>query len=128
MELEQVKEHFKYAKEVRCLGDDGIYNLQNMTEKGIHYFDNHIFFIDNYNGNCVLYQETTNQLAEILTYIFDRGEEVEVKDLGDGKWNKYNFLTFKGCLHSKMAFFSAIHTLVVSMNYMIFFLLLVLDF
>lgn len=86
MNLEQVKKHFKYAKEVRCLADNTIHDLTKINEKGIVCGAVMRGFIFKQLGNdlhCYLYNSTTNQLAEILTYIFDRGEEVEVSANGD---------------------------------------------
>ena len=86
MNLEQVKEHFKYAKEVRCLADGKICDITKASNQGFYknILDN--IQVDGSVGdyNCLLYRENTNQLAEILTYIFDRGEEVIVWD-EDGK-------------------------------------------
>ncbi len=86
MNLEQVKEHFKYAKEVRCLGDKKIYDLTKISEKGIragYAMQGFVFKQSNGGLNCHLYDSETNQLAEILTYIFERGEEVEVSANGE---------------------------------------------
>ena len=95
MNLEQVKEHFKYAKEVRCLADGKICDITKASNQGFYknILDN--IQVDGSVGdyNCLLYRENTNQLAEILTYIFDRGEEVIVWD-EDGKEYIKPFVTF----------------------------------
>lgn len=101
LNLEQVKEHFKYAKEVRCVGKS-IYegHLYEIDLEDAHYGDGK--FKDNVycqakqgsaNGDCMLYKSDTNQLAEILTYIFDRGEEVEVSN-DSITWFKNLFIGF----------------------------------
>ena len=89
MNLEQVKEHFKYAKEVRCLANGQIFNITEKGEKGIYKADN-CFWVS-HKIQCLIFDGLTNQLAEILSYIFDRGEEVEVQN-GLGEWIKRYFI------------------------------------
>ena len=36
MNIEEVKEHFKDAKEVRCLRNGKTYKMSNMTDRGIY--------------------------------------------------------------------------------------------
>ena len=93
MNLEQVKEHFKYAKEVRCLATKIIRNVKDLGKLGI-YSNTGTIWASLKDGNYIkLYNPDTNQLAEILTYVFDRGEEVEVSD--DGKeWEIRRFIGF----------------------------------
>jgi len=92
LNLEQVKEHFKYAKEVRCLGKKTMHDITKCDERGIHKFmDYYYICIDGLN--VVLADIEYNELAEILTYIFDRGEEVIVWD-EDGKEYIKPFVTF----------------------------------
>ena len=97
MNLEQVKEHFKYAKEVRCLGKSSyegkIYEI-DLTDVYCGEGKNKSVFCRTTDDStdCMLYNSKTNQLAEILTYIFDRGEEVEV--LSAGTWHKRKFIGF----------------------------------
>ena len=92
MNLEQVKEHFKYAKEVRCLADGTIYDISTPNKTGITKDSNKFVGYDSNRQRAVILANT-NQLAEILTYIFDRGEEVEVSD--DGKeWEIRRFIGF----------------------------------
>ena len=83
LNLEQVKEHFKYAKEVRCLATKIIRNVKDLGKLGI-YSNTGTIWASLKDGNYIkLYNPDTNQLAEILTYIFDRGEEIEVSGAGD---------------------------------------------
>ena len=92
LNLEQVKEHFKYAKEVKCLSDGDIFDITK--SKGIVQESNYDVILlteEAKEFNCVLYLSDTNQLAEILTYVFDRGEEVEVSD-NKVHWNSYFFV------------------------------------
>ena len=98
MNLEQVKEHFKYAKEVRCLGksvyEGKIYKI-DLTDVYYGEGKNKSVFCRTTDDStdCKLYNSDTNQLAEIITYIFERGEEVEVSDnLKD--WKKRKFIGF----------------------------------
>lgn len=101
MNLEQVKEHFKFAKEVRCLGksvyEGKIYKI-DLTDVYYGEGKNKSVFCRTTDDStdCKLYNSDTNQLAEILTYIFDRGEEVEVSDKDTYNKNAYSwkFLTF----------------------------------
>ena len=96
MNLEQVKDHFKFAKEVKCAYDSkDIYTIK--SDEIIQSVMNEDFVFKNADKDyCILYNSDTNQLAEILTYIFERGEEVSVADSLDC-WDKYKparFLTF----------------------------------
>jgi hypothetical protein len=86
--LEQVKEHFKYAKEVRCVEDGKAYVLNEsslqdayLTHRADVQTDKAIYKSSN-NALCLLYDKDKNQFAPIISYIFERGEEVEVSDNG----------------------------------------------
>ena len=93
LNLEQVKEHFKYAKEVRCLATKIIRNVKDLGKLGI-YSNTGTIWASLKDGNYIkLYNPDTNQLAEILTYIFDRGEEVEVSN-DSITWFKNLFIGF----------------------------------
>ena len=94
MNLEQVKEHFKYAKEVRCLTTKQIVNINNLGGLGIYECSLTVWASLNDGNFAKLYNSKTNQLAEILTYIFDRGEEVEVRDDKSENWLKRKFISF----------------------------------
>lgn len=90
-DLEQVKEHFKYAKEVRCLDDGEIYKLSSV--ENIKADKNKMYcFLESQSSNWVVLYKS-NQLAEILTYIFDRGEEVEVSNVVN-IWYPRKFISF----------------------------------
>jgi len=92
LNLEQVKEHFKYAKEVRCLADGTIYDISTPNKTGITKDSNKFVGYDSNRQRAVILANT-NQLAEILTYIFDRGEEVEVSN-DSITWFKNLFIGF----------------------------------
>lgn len=95
-DLQEVKEHFKYAKEVRCLSDGNIYDITKQNKRGVHEFNDYFWITIDSQNECNLYNTYKDELAEILTYIFDRGEEVDVTDFY--LWNKvgnvWKFLTF----------------------------------
>ncbi len=70
MNLEQVKEHFKNAKEVRCLDDEIIYNIDEKPQKICRSDDGLEYFLvlkgTQHVGNEVtLYKD--GQLAEITS-------------------------------------------------------------
>jgi hypothetical protein len=96
--LEQVKEHFKYAKEVRCLADGKTYDFTNITEESVYDVGEYFWFRDSkstpkHTDECALYCKQTSQFATIISYIFERGEEVEVKTCAD-EWIKRFFIGF----------------------------------
>lgn len=77
MNLEQVKEHFKNAKEVRCLCDGIIYKIDK--KNNVYFFSNNIWTEDEHQGTCVLlYRKLTEELAEIVSYK-DNLKEIEVE-------------------------------------------------
>jgi hypothetical protein len=80
--LEQVKEHFKYAKEVRCLDDGKVYDITKADKRGFHIYDNDWWFADTDKSRDCVVVNKSNQFAPIISYIFERGEEVEVSDNG----------------------------------------------
>jgi len=70
MNLEEVKEHFKNAKEVRCLRDGEVYNMNEMTKEAIHLFNHGYWFdIPTIKGvnSCKLWDEGRG-FAEIISY------------------------------------------------------------
>ena len=70
MNLKKVKEHFKNAKEVRCLRDGEVYSMNEMTKRGIHLFNHGYWFdIPTIKGgdNCKLWDERKG-FAEIISY------------------------------------------------------------
>jgi hypothetical protein len=91
---EQVKEHFKYAKEVRCAYDEELMDISEIKET-INYFADGFWLDTPVKGdsNCMLYNELTNQFAPIISYIFERGEEVEVSSAGE-IWHNFYFIGF----------------------------------
>jgi len=71
--LQDVKEYFKNAKEVK--GNIGIYNgnIESIDDKLIYYYsdsdsDANGYYIDCDNGDFILYDEQTNTYAEIISY------------------------------------------------------------
>ncbi len=97
--LEEVKEHFKNAKEVRCLSDSKTINLDLMTDKGIHKYSNRIWFdylTDDGLNSCMLYDGTA--LAEIISYkdeypkvmlVWDYDETLAVERVIHSKYNDF---------------------------------------
>ncbi|MEL4307418.1 hypothetical protein [Joostella sp. CR20] len=64
--IEEVKEHFKDAKVVRCLEDWDVYDVSELIE-GVHvYFNN--FWVKAKGGDILLYDAKNNRLAEIIEY------------------------------------------------------------
>lgn len=83
--IEEVKEYFKNAKEVRCLQDDAIYDLTNKVTGSIHVF-NAGFWIEINSVDVLLYQY--EKFAEIISYKdnkpeFEHLEEIEVSSSED---------------------------------------------
>ena len=71
MDLKQVKEHFKDAKEVRCLDDGNVYNLDDMTERGIHKLIGGYWFdtvAEKNKGFCCLWRSEEQGFAEVISY------------------------------------------------------------
>lgn len=64
--LEEVKEHFKNAKEVRCLANKIIYSFDEMTDRGIHE-DCNRFWVTLKNYKSVLIQRN-DEFADIISY------------------------------------------------------------
>jgi hypothetical protein len=66
MDLETVKEHFKNAKEVECLFDNGVLNI---TKKGVFINDPMGFkFVESREDFVRLYYFEDNQFAKIISY------------------------------------------------------------
>jgi hypothetical protein len=71
MELEEVKEHFKNAKEVRCLVDGKAYSLDDMTTRGIYSYHNGSYWFDrtyDKGGNGCQLWSSHDGFAEIISY------------------------------------------------------------
>tara|TARA_R110002050_G_scaffold79261_11_gene169434 strand:+ start:26183 stop:26704 length:522 start_codon:yes stop_codon:yes gene_type:complete len=68
MNLEEVKEHFKNAKEVKCLVDKKIYNID--VRGGFENSPNQVDFgfIDHQHGTTCVVLYVTDELAEIISY------------------------------------------------------------
>jgi hypothetical protein len=69
--LEEVKEHFKDAKEVRSLECGTVVNLNNITHRGMHHYGRNVWFdlLDTKSADyCQLYDCKNNQFAEIISY------------------------------------------------------------
>lgn len=68
--LQDVKEYFKNAKEVRCVSDKKVYNItKNITKKIYQHLDS--FWIDKDNKDILLYGYGYNdkkEYAEIISY------------------------------------------------------------
>ncbi len=83
MTLEEVKEHFKNAKEVRCLCDGKVYNLNHASERGIYEYGCSFWFWDsNINYDCELWDKGEG-FAEIISYKKDAQrikEDLELLD------------------------------------------------
>ncbi len=72
MNLEEVKEYFKDAKQVKCLVDNKIFNIEvdGNYENVIRAIVFRSKSSQNNNANCVLYDNSKplNKLAEIISY------------------------------------------------------------
>jgi len=74
--LEEVKEYFKDAKEIKCLGDDKVYDLEKypFLVKGIDIEDGSFCFSKykslhrNINSYVIAWSYTKEKYAEIITY------------------------------------------------------------
>ena len=65
--LQQIKDHFKNAKEVRCLYDGKVYDITKNVTRYIHMYD-FSYWIDIDNNSVLLYVFETNQLAKIVSF------------------------------------------------------------
>ena len=70
MNLEVVKEHFKNAKEVRCLCLGIVFDMNDITERGIHEFGSAYWFdrIQDRGGNSCRLWDKDKGFAEIISY------------------------------------------------------------
>ena len=98
--IEEVKEYFKDAKEVKCLQDGIIFDLTKIkTIRDVHRFNEGFWMDGNFNeGSILLYQY--GKFAEIISYKqkFEHLEEIEVSDDGIS----YDYLgTFIGMTDEK---------------------------
>ena len=73
MNLEQVKEHFKNAKEVRCLDDEIIYNIDEKPQK--------IYRSDDGLGYFLVLKSTQHTGTEVTLYW--NGQLAEITSLKD---------------------------------------------
>ena len=76
MGLEQVKAHFKDAKEVKCLSDGKIYSFEKITERGIYRFINCAWFNTD-ERDVLIYDSDSDRFAEIISY---KENDIKVKD------------------------------------------------
>jgi hypothetical protein len=91
--LEEVKEHFKNAKEVRCAFTKKVIDISIEISKDIHFCDDE-YWIDNYNPiiESNLWDENLGY-AEIISF---KEKKQTIKDLLKGtdfenlKWNFYS--------------------------------------
>lgn len=70
MELGEVKEYFKDAEEVRCLYTGEIFDFNDMTSRGFHFFDEDSWFErrgDRGGKSCLLWNKEEG-FAEIISY------------------------------------------------------------
>ena len=88
---ELLKMHYKNAKEVRCLGDGVIYNIEELV-KDTHLFYENIW-VDTIDASVVLYDKEENQLAEIISYKED--PEVKEKSAGDTSSELYFLINLR---------------------------------
>jgi hypothetical protein len=99
--LEQVKEHFKNAKEVKCLSSGYIHDLTKIEiTRDIHEWEEDGFWIDaNITGRNIQLHSTTKGFTEIISYKteFTHLEEIEVA-YDPNNWIKGKFVgkTSKG--------------------------------
>ena len=92
MTIEQVKEHFKNAKEVRCLCDGQIYDISksgifNKNLVGIYYN-----LADEQNGLNVVTLKTDFNIAEIISY-----KEEEIPEMPIGRVMEVSSCRNKWC-------------------------------
>lgn len=84
--LEEVKEYFKNAKEVRCICDDKIYSLENMNEKGIYEYYNSFWFTEKDDIDVCIWDF---KFAKIISY---KDEQLETPNHYDNsKGSLYQF-------------------------------------
>ena len=100
--LEEVKEHFKDAKEVRSLSRGTIIDLNNITTRGIHLYGGSVWFdlkdVQNGVDAVKLYDVITNKFAEIISYkdeypkvmlVWDYNEDIAGKRVVISKFNNF---------------------------------------
>lgn len=64
--LKELKAYFKNAKEVRCLRDNKIYNIE-VIKRDFHFFYDNIW-INTPEMSILIFDNTNNKYAEIISY------------------------------------------------------------
>lgn len=78
--LEEIKERYKYAKSVRCLNDNHVYNIKNieiyrtLTGRGNDFYC--YGYYNNERNTVLLFNSLNNNYAEIVEY---KTEEIPIK-------------------------------------------------
>lgn len=73
--LEEVKAYFKNAKEVRCLSDNKIYNIENI-KRDFHFFYYGNIWINTFEAPILMFDNTNNKYAEIISYKEEMPENI----------------------------------------------------
>ena len=106
--LEEVKEYFKNAEEVKCLSDGLIYSFENMNKNGIHEYYNSFWFsikdnIDVKIWDCeyskiISYKDDIKQTAKLQSVNelqtpnhYDNSKGTLYKVATERNWNPYLF-------------------------------------
>lgn len=96
--LEEVKAYFKNAKEVRCLSDNKIYNIENI-KRDFHFFYGDIW-ICTFKHVILMFYSNTNEYAEIISYKDETPEKIgqleTPKHYDNSKGTLYKVATERG--------------------------------
>lgn len=97
--LEEVKAHFKNAKEVRCLIDNKIYNI-DVIKIDFHLFNYQSIWINTPKTSILVFDKINNKYAEIISYKEETPENIghleTPKHYDNSKGTLYKVATERG--------------------------------
>lgn len=73
--LEEVKAYFRNAKEVRCLSDNKIYNIE-FVKRDFHFFYYQNIWINIPETTILMFDKINNKYAEIISYKEETPENI----------------------------------------------------
>lgn len=97
--LEDVKAYFKNAKEVRCLSDNKIYNIE-FIKRDFHFFYYQNIWINTHETSILMFDKINNKYAEIISYKEETPENIghleTPKHYDNSKGTLYKVATERG--------------------------------
>lgn len=97
--LEEVKEYFKNAKEVRCAYDNALYDISKIKGEIELYLDSYRCY-DKYNEEVILWSFRQKKYAEIISYKEETTEKIghleTPKHYDNSKGTLYKVATERG--------------------------------